>query len=80
MDDKQKKAIKKCFSAVRALEEERKSINDDIREEFKKAAEETGWDTKDLKNAFSLYKKEVSFDDIKEFYEIFQEIDNQYEE
>ena len=80
MDDKQKHAIKKCFNAVRALEEERKSISEDIKEEFKRASEESGWDVKALKNGFSLFKKGVPLQEINELYEIFEEMDNDFEE
>ncbi len=55
MDAKQKREIKKCYNAVNALIQERKELNDQIREEYKQTAAKTAWAVKLLKDGFSLY-------------------------
>ena len=78
MDTIQKKAVKRCFNAVSALIQERKDINEQIIEEFKITSDSTGWRVSLLKYGYSLFKKGVTLDDIHEFYEVFEEMDNNF--
>lgn len=80
MDTKQKTEIKKCYNGINALAQERKELNDQIREEYKQTAAKTGWDVKLLKDGFSLYKKGIPLDDIRELYEVFNKMDNYEDE
>ena len=78
MDKTQKKAVKRCFNAVSALIQERKDINEQVTEEFKTTSDATGWRVNLLKYGYSLFKKGVTLDDIHEFYEVFEEMDNNF--
>lgn len=79
MDKKQVTAVKKCYNAVNALTQERKELNAQVKEEYRITAAETGWDVKILKDGFSLYKKGVPLDTIQELYEVFDRMDNSFE-
>jgi uncharacterized protein YaaN involved in tellurite resistance len=47
-------ALRKTYSAVKALREERKSISEDISEEKKDCAKKTGMQVKDLNAVFKI--------------------------
>ena len=79
MDEKQKQVLKKCFNAITALEEERKGINEDIREEIAQASRETGLDPKVIRLGLSLYKKGLSLEDVQELYAIFEEVNKEFD-
>lgn len=54
--------IRRTHNAIRALESEKKSMNEDISEEKKRCAKEVGIDVKELNNLFKYLKlKESGF-------------------
>lgn len=60
MSDQEIKVIETTYNAIRTLEEEKKSISEDIKEEKAKCVKDTGIKTKDLNNIFKLLKLQES--------------------
>ena len=48
--------LKRTFNAIKGLEEERKSIGEDIKEEKVACSKKTGLDVKDINTIFRLVK------------------------
>lgn len=63
LDDQQVKVIETTYNQIKVLEEEKKSIAEDIRDEKQKASKETGVAVKDMNSIFKLLKmREKGFD------------------
>lgn len=63
LSDAEIKVVETTYNAIRTLEEEKKSISEDIKEEKAKCVKDTGIKTKDLNNIFKLLKlQEKGFD------------------
>jgi len=63
MSDADIKIIQTTYNAIRTLDEEKKSIGEDIKEEKAKCIKDTGIKPKDLNNIFKLLKlQEDGFD------------------
>ena len=63
MSDADIKIIQTTYNAIRTLDEEKKSIGEDIKEEKAKCVKDTGIKPKDLTNIFKLLKlQEGGFD------------------
>lgn len=56
LGDSEIKVIETTYNAIRALEEEKKSISEDMKEEKAKCVKDTGIKTSDLNNIFKLLK------------------------
>lgn len=63
MSDADIKVIETTYNAIRTLDEEKRSISEDIKDEKAKCVKETGIKPKDLNNIFNLLKqREKGFD------------------
>ncbi len=63
LNDQEIKIIETTYNAIRTLDEEKKSISEDIKEEKAKCTKDTGVKAKDLNNIFKLLKlQESGFD------------------
>lgn len=63
LDDQQVKVIETTYNQIKVLDEEKKSIAEDIRDEKQKASKETGVAVKDMNSIFKLLKmRESGFD------------------
>jgi len=63
LKDEQIKFIETTYNAIRTLEEEKKSIGEDIKEEKAKCSKETGVKASELSDIFKLLKlREKGFD------------------
>lgn len=56
MSDADIKTIQTTYNAIRTLDEEKKSINEDVKETKAKCVKDTGIKAKDLTNIFKLLK------------------------
>lgn len=63
LTDQEIKVVETTYNAIKTLEEEKKSISEDIKEEKAKCTKDTGIKAKDLNNIFKLLKlQEKGFD------------------
>jgi len=63
LKDEQIKFIETTYNAIRTLEEEKKSIAEDVKDEKNKCSKETGVKLSDLNDIFKLLKlREKGFD------------------
>jgi uncharacterized protein (UPF0335 family) len=70
------KVIETTYNAIRTLEEEKRSMSEDIKEEKAKAVKETGIKMKDLNNIFKLLKLQEKGFDPKKYDTVINKIHN----
>ena len=74
LNDQEIKIIETTYNAIRTLEEEKKSIGEDIKEEKAKCVKDTGIKAKDLNNIFRLLKLQESGFDPKAYDNVIDKI------
>lgn len=74
LNDQEIKIIETTYNAIRTLEEEKKSIGEDIKEEKAKCVKDTGIKAKDLNNIFRLLKLQDSGFDPKKYDNVIEKI------
>lgn len=74
LNDQEIKIIETTYNAIRTLEEEKKSIGEDIKEEKAKCCKDTGIKAKDLNNIFRILKLQESGFDPKAYDNVIDKI------
>ena len=74
LQDDQIKVLETTWNAIRTLEEEKKSINEDIKEEKAKCSKETGLKAEDVNGIFKMLKQRDSGFDPKKYEAVLEKI------
>ncbi len=74
LTDQQIKVIETTYNALRTLEEEKKSISEDMKEEKAKCSKETGVKASDLNDILKLLKLRDNGFDLKKYDTVLEKI------